>query len=104
MMTNYNDGKWHGWNGESMKPASVHDKSVVEYVWHDAHQNSFGKSERVAGCDEFDVSPAWSNTLKFRVTKEHKEPREFWVSPESGRCFTNKPIAYTAIHVREVTE
>lgn len=78
-MTNYNNGKWHGWNGESEKPATIHDMSLFEYIWHDENTDKTGKSERHAGRNENGVGPAWGNILKFRVTKEHKEPREFWL-------------------------
>ena len=109
-MTDYNDGNWHAWIGESLKPAAIHDKSVVEYVWHDENTNKCGKCERVAGRDERDVGPAWGNMLKFRVTKEHREPREFWLvgcywfqSKEDAKkwhgCHTP---AREITHVREV--
>ena len=38
-MTNYNDGKWHGWNGGE---CPVHPKSMVDAVWHDANQETTG--------------------------------------------------------------
>ena len=102
IMSDYNDGEWHGWNGEDMKPAGIHSKSVIEYVWHNAISNRAGKSERVAGYDEKDVGPAWGDILKFRVVKEHKGPREFWVDPD--RCIAVQSYHAGFIHVREVTE
>jgi len=38
----------------------------------------------------------------FRVVKEHREPREFWIYPDSGTIKTSKPACPHAIHVREV--
>lgn len=73
-MTNYNDGKWHGWDGGE---CPVHPKSVVEAVWHDPRTNNAGmtgpRQARVDG-----VRLAWGHVVKFRVVKEHREPRECW--------------------------
>ena len=104
-MTNYNDGKWHGWNGEELKPASVHDNSVIEFIWHDENTDKHGCRTMFAGRDERDHSPAWGHVLKFRVTKEHKEPREFWLTPNSHDPSGFHVVSSTypnTIHVREV--
>ena len=69
-MTNYNDGKWHGWNGGE---CPVHPESVVEAVWHDANQETTGIRKGPA------LGGAWRGQIvKFRVVKEHREPRECW--------------------------
>lgn len=107
---NYNDGKWHGWNGEDMMPASLHDKSIIEYVWHDERTNETGKTQRQAGWDNTDERPAWSNVIKFRVIKEHRDPREWWVVKEHGKLpvvWGHDPKYHAGIeviHVREVLE
>lgn len=99
-MTNYNDGKWHGWNGGK---CPVHPETVVEVAQH-GDDLDLGKS----------VEFIWShiegdpyNIIAFRVTKEHKEPREFWVcgfeafeSLPEAEC--NCGNAADIIHVREV--
>lgn len=68
-MTNYNDRKWHGWNGGE---CPVHPKTRVE----------------VCGIEWFDTEDAtdfdWHESAEppivaFRVTKEYKEPRVLWV-------------------------
>lgn len=75
-MTNYNDGKWHGWNGGE---CPVHPKSEVEAVWHDPNFGSVGIRKGLAH------GGAWYNQiLKFRVIKEYKEPREFWAKQFSS--------------------
>ena len=107
MMTNYNDGKWHTWGGEGMKPASVHSKSVIDYVWFD----EFDENELcgITNGRKASDNVAWSQVVKFRVVKEHKEPREFWfyklASGDWGKS-DKKPSEFwpEVIHVREVTE
>ena len=97
-MTDYNDGKWHGWNGGE---CPVHPKSEVQVL----HSDNGILNERRAGIEE------WSSEyiIAFRVTKPHKEPREFWIDPY-GYAHDNpkdaKPTSpmQSAIHVREVIE
>lgn len=101
-MTDYNDGKWHRWNGEGMKPAGVHDKSWVEFIWHEDRSNKLGRERMLAGWNSLDERPSWSNVLKFRVVREHKEPREFWVDPD--RCIAVTQYHSGFILVREVLE
>lgn len=105
MAVNYNDGNWHGWGGEYMKPAIVHDKSIVEFIWHDENTDETGKDQMQAGWNDIDERPAWSNVLKFRVIKEYREPREFWIEVETGRATTEPCHAnHFYVHVREVIE
>jgi hypothetical protein len=105
---NYNDGNWHRWDGATECP--VHNKSVVEYVWHDEIGTS-GVLNRVSGWDGSDVKVAWERVIKFRVTKEYVappvEPREFWIMYSKimqPRIESHKPLDTTGyIHVKEVT-
>lgn len=103
-MTDYNDGKWHRWNGGE---CPVHPKSVVGAVWHDDNLNQVGIRVDCAG------GGAWHNQiLKFRVIKEHREPREWWLvkNGSSSWAFNSAREAKTAypgctpIHVTEITE
>ncbi len=66
-MTNYNDGKWHGWNGGK---CPVDPRSIVQVVggWELAWETVAHHS-----------AVAWENVIAFRVVKEHKEPREYWL-------------------------
>ena len=109
-MTKYNDGKWHGWNGEVTKPASVHSDSVIDYVWFDD-----GDENELCGTNKGRKASdlvGWSQVVKFRVVKEHKEPREFWqyYDNQTGQWIvsSNPPEIIRGgselIHVREVTE
>ena len=85
-MTNYNDGKWHGWNGGE---CPVHPKTVVEGYWRNGITTSACPSvynTGVAGGLNF----SWDGETRlhlFRVIKEHKEPREFWAAQgEMCKC------------------
>jgi hypothetical protein len=71
---NYNDGKWHQWNGSE---CPVHPNSTVEMI----STQSVMPNHRAA------ISFTWDHELDpilaFRVTKEFvvlKEPRELWIS------------------------
>ena len=99
-MTNYNDGNWHIWHGGE---CPVHPKSIVEAVWHDPNQEKTGIRNGNA------LGGAWRGQIvKFRVVKEYREPREFWIV--GSYTFASAHEAKTAIagstpiHVREVTE
>ena len=77
-MTDYNDGEWHLWNSQSI-PDGVHPKSLVTHIWHDENTGKCGMNE-----DAKAGSRAWSQTLKFRVTKPFQEPRVIWVNEYPG--------------------
>lgn len=66
---NYNDGKWHGWNGGE---CPVHPETVLEVVLDDG---SLVKGEFANrwfwGVDSTCI-------IALRVIKDRREPREFW--------------------------
>ena len=68
-MTDYNDGKWHIYTGGG---CPVHPESLVEIL----HEDSGVLAETKAN------NKWWGSNkvIAFRVAKEHKEPREFWVT------------------------
>lgn len=70
-MTDYNDGKWHGWNGGE---CPVHPKSIVQAM----EENGSGWKSEAENCDWRLMCGA------FRVTKEYREPREFWICIYDG--------------------
>lgn len=104
-MTNYNDGKWHGHNGGE---CPVHPETVVEYITAVAgperKESSYGQfqADRLSWvmCQD-----GWV-VVAFRVIKEYKQPREFWV--HNGNAYPSESVAqefgskYDIIHVREV--
>lgn len=76
-MTDFNDGKWHGWNGGE---CPVHPLTHVEIA---TSGKGGGSNEDLA--QNFKWSgPDWRGNpiVAFRVTKKHREPRE-WVICES---------------------
>ncbi len=99
-MTNYNDGMWH------LKPSDfcpVHPESRVQTLAFDPCQRTAHSQEVAANL----VNWASIMIIAFRVTKEHKEPREFWLI--GAQWTQHKPFAEVriedgekVIHVREV--
>ena len=68
-MTNYNDGKWHGWNGGE---CPVHLESIVQVSTPEGWY-----TERAGNWDwDYKETPISA----FRVVKEYREPREVWVN------------------------
>jgi hypothetical protein len=86
MMTDYNDGKWHGWNGGD---CPVHPQSAVEVVY--VPRNGLGSS--ILGAS-FAYDRVWDRRIAdyldmvaFRVTKPYVEPpnaREIWINEYPG--------------------
>ncbi len=76
-MTDYNDGRWHGWNGGK---CPVHPESVVEFVTPGNQPSYIWKASE---CEwEHRANPV----IAFRVIKPYVEPpkpREFWVNIDS---------------------
>ena len=67
-MTDYNDGRWHGWNGGE---CHVHPESVVQWV---NTAGTVGKMKAGALLWNNDQHPVCA----FRVVKAHRDPRTFW--------------------------
>lgn len=96
-MTDYNDEKWHGWNGGE---CPVHPKSVVEAVWMSG--GPFRSEQRKAGDFRWDAPV--SKIVAFRVVKEYRVPREWWINTDSSIARKYDPHAAGWVHVREVVE
>jgi hypothetical protein len=103
-MTDYNDGKWHGWNGGE---CPVHPKSVVVVVT--------GRGQATEPAGDFGWNDNDTPIVAFRVIKPYIEPREFWVNVypngDIGRPHLSKNGAEmccepggTTIQLREVIE
>lgn len=97
-MTNYNDGKWHFYQGNSNP---VHSKSKIDIKC----VNYMGE---IVECTRHAGVHVWSTPTLFRVVKEYKEPREFWLC--EGKVFYDRDSAYRScssagyIRVREVED
>lgn len=87
-MTNYNDGKWHGWNGGE---CPLHPETTVDVV--------------VSSGDRRTVkSKSWHNyhqIIAFRVIEEWKKPREFWVRRITDFNLNGKVIGHTYQECKE---
>lgn len=102
-MTDYNDGKWHRWAGDGIPPG-VHEKSEVNIALLFDERPSAERDTYMAR------NVGWDKVCAFRVTKVHREPREFWI------CYDKRvsvPVVFDEdpriardqiIHVREVIE
>lgn len=104
-MTEYKENVWYGWNGGE---CPVHHETEVEYIYLD---DSIGPCL----CQDKAGHFIWNGDdpmplIAFRVVKEYKEPREFFivgslaiVSEEYAKvCMDNTGIK--GIKVREVLE
>lgn len=97
---NYNDGKWHGWNGGE---CPVHPETMILGCFEDGVDYSANGSMPAGSYDwECDDDCA---IIAFRVTKEHKEPREFWAVQDEDDVWIEVDCTYKhAIKFREVIE
>lgn len=99
-MTNYNDGKWHGWNGEV---CPVHPKSELEAVFLSPFFSGADYRELLASSLNWNDSD--TPVVAFRVVKEYKEPREFWIFENGhGDLCVSEKWRQSGIYVREVLE
>ena len=122
MTPDYNDGKWHGWNGDAKCP--VHPKSTVQtYFKQDRHDDRPALFTQIGDRSFNAGNQAWDMVMFFRVITPYIEPpkpREFWAY--GGAIYDNFNDAVWAkvhdgvkrrdmhsprepiIHLREVTE
>jgi hypothetical protein len=88
-MTDYNDGKWHGWNGDTpaalTPPLGVHPKSLVQFVCMEGDRMKDVEAGLVGWAHSADTSKhRKTDVVAFRVTKPHREPRELWIIGSSA--------------------
>ena len=90
-MTDYNDGKWHGWNGGE---CPVHPETIVNAKF------SCGTECDTYRAEDFYWGPTPTNIVAFRVVKEYKEPKEVYSA--CGLYFSTKESAewYVDLHTR----
>lgn len=99
---NYNDGKWHGWNGGE---CPVHPRTVVHFCCMNIAGGKTEASDLVWNNEDDAVEDGVDPVVAFRVIKEHREPLEFWVNPTTGNVVCSLPIYHeNYIKVREVLE
>lgn len=108
----YNDGKWHGWNGGE---CPVDPDSEIEVRWANPQESRVNHSGLACRWDSrcwHNISP-FGRIIAFRVTKPAPpQPRDFWLRFDMNGTL---PVVYATptepttaegfvIHVREVTE
>ena len=115
---NYNDGKWHGWNGGE---CPVHPLTRVRAVLYNdtdkIHQfDDYTSGDILAGDI---VKYCWTHEgsfrriIAFRVVEEYRDPREFWINiypdgvsvahdSRAAADVTGLPARTECVHVREV--
>ena len=98
-MINYNDGKWHGWNGGEC-PVHPETEVVVQLACDtriDVEESGYAYRAEIL---RWTSIGGGGDIIAFRVIKEYKEPREFWVDPHDKRAYEH--YVKGGIHVREV--
>jgi len=96
-MTDYNDGKWHGWNGGEC-PVDV--DTIVEgmYLRNDMPAPESPCKDRAG---HFDWEYEAANTLiAFRVVKEYREPKEYTIDPRKNIIWYSSED--DLVHVKEI--
>lgn len=83
-MTDYNDGKWHGWNGGE---CPVDPRAEIEIRWADPKESTNNHSGPAGKWDArcWSDPPLFGQIIAFRVTKPGpRKPREFHINPHGG--------------------
>ena len=101
-MTDYNDGKWHGWNGGD---CPVDPEALVQIIYSSGDK---GCDDGLAGDLRWNRIDSMGDIIAFRVTKPAlPKPREYWIV--GHQAWDTFAEAYNAcdrgekpIHVREV--
>lgn len=94
-MTLATDGLWLGWNGGE---CPTNPYTVVEIV------TTAGSGEGYANTFVWNKPDHLGNMIvAYRVVKEHREPREFWLDPDDLLAYADDHGG-GLIHVREVLE
>lgn len=89
MVTDYNDGQWHGWNGgecpvhpetvvdtRHLKSGPINNSEIYSWAAKVTEQAGWFDSECWAGIDDDKHNPI----VAFRVVKPYREPLECWVT------------------------
>lgn len=96
-MMKYKVGKWYGWNGGE---CPVHPETVVMLISKGSVVN-----EIKAGWDDWHHTHGDENIVAFRIIKEYKEPREWWIKDGIAHQVAPPQSAHVCyIHVREVLQ
>jgi len=83
-MTDYNDGKIHGWNGGD---CPVHPDTVVK-VWFDGQLKQQRKATFLRWSN--DRTGLDTDIIAFQVVKQFVEPKVLWVNEYAGVFFVHE--------------
>lgn len=79
-MTDYNDGKWHGWDGGE---CPVHPKTLVQAA-------DYNGISPIIYADDLNWEPITENKIAaFRVVKKFEEPKVVWVNEYKDYVFAH---------------
>ena len=98
-MTDYNDGKWYGWNGGS---CPLHPKTTVEVRYDDQRNKPLEDKAGMENAVRWLHTSPGRHIIAFRVIKEFHEPLELWVGLISG--ITSRHKQPGMVLFREVRE
>ena len=100
-MTEYKEGVWYGWNGGE---CPVHPNTEVVVKW-----SSNGVETETLPARIFDYIWGGRSIAAFKIVRENREPREWWIipgtvhTPFSAIYYGTKPQV-GAVRVREVLD
>lgn len=99
-MTDYRDGKIHGWNGGK---CPVHPNDEIEW-W--TRKDSSADMTGTAGIRSWGHFGLGADIIAFRVTKKYREPREVWVNEYrdglGDRTFKTREAAAAMLGVKPI--
>lgn len=110
-MTNYNDGKWHGWNGGE---CPVHPETKVQVSFLDGEIYDSVEAYELMWEHRDDPGFKEDMVIAFRVIERCREPRDFWIvktgmipciydSEDLAKEYADEH-GFEILHVREVIE
>lgn len=99
MFYKYNQGEWHGWNGEVDCP--VHANSIVEIIFVDGGK-AYGNE---AGSLFWEHKGGAGDIVAFRVTDPYRPPaQEFWIDAHTMKAYRFEVKGSHIKHVKEVRD
>jgi len=100
-MTDYNDGKWHVWDG---KKCPVHGDSQVDIIWPSIMANGGHTVRRLSQLAKYFF---WDTSVVgvpyiFRVVKAYSEPKEYTIDPRKNIMWYS--YEDELVHVKELVK
>ena len=96
-MTDYNDGKWHNAEGDEWP---LHEKTMAYRLWRAPETDMERLDYGAVG--SMNWGNQYSRTTAFRVVKEYREPREWWIVAGAACSTEDAAREMAAIHGKNV--